>query len=565
MNSSVASASRAPRSLRDSALARAAAAHEHIVALAIALVTAAVAFEPRIRVSGFTADDWALRAIAKFPQIRGYHSAVGALESSAGSRVGHMFYWLLAISLFGEHARLYTLTAAALAIVLAFCVYLLLRELRFSQVQSLAMMTLTIVAPAAETIRFWFTVGGLQICLSLFCLGLLFALRAFSAPPERRMRLHALSWGLYLASAVYAETALALIAAAGLVYLTRASFRDSVRRWLADMVIVVGGFIAALVFVSNTAGFNGIPASQWLEHANSIGGEVLTIFTKMLGPLSNGDRTLGLAGAGALLGASLVLWRRGNIEAGARRDLVRWGVTFLISVAGLIAGYAVFVPSMLYYEPLGLGLATHINAVATIPLAVCVFSVLMLTRRVGAELLAGVLPRALLVVTVLVGAWYGVIVLESLHSVRDDGRIWALASNRNFRVLNVLTAHLPHPVPNATIYTFGEAGTVASGMPIFYTSWEQTSAVKLAYHRPDIASYPVVAEGISIACTPSGISASVGGVTLNGAPSPYGRSYFLSTVTGAHTLISSARQCAAVVGQYPTGPYALYPPQEWSL
>jgi hypothetical protein len=549
---------------RLSTTARAVLAHERIVAFLLALITSAIAFEPRIRVGGFNADDWADYAAFKLPQSAGFHSSLGALENAAGSRVGHMLYWFVSFSLFGNHSKLYTATAALLAAFFAFSVYLLLRELRFSIVQSLAMMILTIVAPSVETMRFWFTVGGLQICLALFFLGLTLALRAFAAPKEQRLRLHAASWGLYLASAVYAETALPLMAVCVLVYLTRGSVASSLRRWACDMVIVVVGYIATLVFVSSHAGFGKLPSSMWLKHANLIAGQALTIFTRMLGPLSANDRTLGLAGVGVLATTCFVLWRRGNITANSRRELQRWGFTFLVCLAAIIAVYTVFVPAMLYYEPLGLGLATHINSAIAAPLAIGVFAVLMLTKIVCVELFDGFIPRLGYVVVALVVAWYAVIAVGSLKDVRSDAHIWALASARDYHVLHVLTTDLPHPVYGATVYTFDEAGTVAIGMPIFYTSWEQNSAVKVAYGRSDLSSYPMVAYGLQPTCTAKGVTASVESTVVN-SPSPYGQSYFLDIASGHYERINSEAACAAALSRFPLGPYAISMPLEWSI
>jgi hypothetical protein len=534
------------------------------VAFLLALITAAIAFEPRIKVGGFNADDWAEYAAFKFPQVVGSHTGLSALGHTGGSRVGHTLYWFVSFSLFGNHYKLYTATAALLAAFLAFSVYLLLRELRFSIGQSLAMMILTIVAPSVETMRFWFTVGGLQICLALFFLGLTLALRAFAAPKEQRLWLHAASWGLYLASAVYAETALPLMVVCVLVYLTRASVISSLRRWAFDMVIVVGGYVATLLFVSSHAGFGKLPSSMWLKHANLIAGQALTIFTRMLGPLSANDRTLGLAGVGVLATACFVLWRRGNITANSRRELQRWGFTFLVCLAAIIAIYTVFVPAMLYYEPLGLGLATHINSATAAPLAIGVFAVLMLTKIVCVELFDGFIPRVGYIVMALVVAWYAAIAVGSLKSVRNDAHIWALAAARDYHVLHVLTTDLPRPVHDATVYTFGEAGTVAIGMPIFYTSWEQNSAVKVAYDRPDLSSYPMVAYGLQPTCTAKGVTASVESTVVN-SPSPYGQSYFLDIASGHYERINSETACAAALSQFPVGPYAISMPLEWSI
>lgn len=546
-----------------SAVVRAALGRERSLAFVLALLTAGVAFEPRIKVGGFNADDWPGYVATRFPQVDGAHSAVGALEQAAGSRIGHMLYWLASYSLFGSHTRLYTMTAALLAVMLAFSVYLLLRELRFSVAQSLAMMVLTIVLPSVEAQRFWFTPAGGQICLSLLFLGLTLALRAFAAPQEKRLRLHLASWMLYLASAAYAETALPLMGLSVLVYLTRADLITSLRRWAVDIPIVVGGYLATLSFVSSKSGFGKLPSSMWGEHARLMADQALTIFARLLGPLSADDRPLGLTGVGIVATAGFVLWRRGNISVASRRELQRWGYTFLVCLVAIVVSYAVFVPAMLYYEPLGPGLATHINIVTAAPLGVGVFALLMLTRIVCAELVDGLVPRAGRLLMALVLVWYAVIVFEATKNVRSDGHIWALASAKDFHVLHMLTVDLPHPIANATVYTFGEAGTVAPGMPIFFTSWEQNSAVKIAYNRPDVSSYPIVVSGIQPSCTARGVTANVGSAAVS-SPSPYGRSYFFDIPSGQHELIGSAATCTTALSEFHPGPYAITPPLEWS-
>lgn len=533
---------------------RAAVAHDRPLAFLLALITAAIAFEPRIKAGGFLADDWPLYAGFKFPYTEGFHSALGVLQSNAGSRIGHMFYWLVSFSLLGGHTRFYTATAALLAVVMAFSVYLLLRELRFSVGQSLAMMVLTIVAPSVETVRFWFTPGGVQICLSLFFLGLTLALRAFAAPPDKRMRLHVASWSLYLASAVYGEMALPLMAVCILVYFTRDSVIASLRRWAFDMIIVVVGEFAALSFVNSKPGFGKLPPSMWGEHARTIANQALTIFASTIGPLSDGDPSLTLAGVVGVLAAGFVLWRRGSISLDSRRRLQRWGLAFFICLTAIVACYAVYVPAMVYYEPLGPGLATHINIVIAAPLAVGVFSVLMLARVVLEELLDGLGPYVGRIAMALAVVWYAAIVIDATKDVRSDAHIWALAAGKAAHVLHVLTTDLPHPVRNATVYTFGEAGTVAPGLPIFFTSWEQNSAVKIAYDRPDLSSYPVVVNGITPSCTLRGVTVSVGSIGIN-SPSAYSKSYFFDIPSGHYERIHNMAACTAALSTFQPGPY----------
>lgn len=542
------------RTSRVYATLQAALAHDRTLAFLLALIAAAVAYEPRIKAGGFLADDWPLYAAFKFPQIDGHHSALGALQYSAGSRIGHMFYWLVSFSLFGNHTRLYTATTALLAVIMAFAVYLLLRELRFSVGPSLAMMILTVVAPSVETVRFWFTPGGVQICLSLFFVGLTLAMRAFAAPPDKRIRLHIASWSLYLASAVYGEMALPLIGVCVLVYLTRASVGASLRRWALDMIVVVVGEFAALSFVNSKPGFGKIPSSMWAEHARTIASQTLTIFASTVWPLSDDDRSLTLAGVAVVLTAGFVLWRRGSISLDSRHQLQRWGLAFLICLAAIVACYAVYVPAMVYYEPLDPGLATHINIVIAAPLAVGMFSVLMLARVVLVELLDGLGPYVGAIAMAIAVAWFAVIVIDGTKDVRSDAHIWALAVGKATHVLHVLTTDLPNPTRGATVYTFGEAGTVAPGLPIFFTSWEQNSAVKIAYNRPDLSSYPVVVNGMTPNCTSQGVTVSVGSVGIN-LPSPYSKSYFFDIPSGHYERIDDMAACTAALSTFHPGPY----------
>ncbi|HEY5286127.1 MAG TPA: hypothetical protein VIJ50_03375 [Solirubrobacteraceae bacterium] len=522
---------------------------------------AAVVFEPRIRAGGFNADDWALYSAFRFPQAAGFHNALGALEHSAGSRVGHMLYWFASFSIFGSHTRLYSATAGMLAVALAFTVYLFLRELKFSLVHSLAIMLLTIVAPSIDAVRFWFTPAGIQISIILVLIGMMLALRAFVAPEGKRISLHALSWGFYLASAIYTETALPLIAVGLLVYLTRAPFLAALRRWGCDLVIVVIGYSATLSFVDSQPGFSKLPASMWWEHARLIGDQSLTIFTQLLFPIPAGDRSIILIGTAVILTAGLTLWSRDDLPDSSRRTLRRWIVALGISLTAIVAGYVVFVPAMLYYEPLGPGLATHINAVTAVPLAVAIFAVLMIAQIVVAELIGSrrrhVGTMALAVVTV----WYAAIVIDAGNDVRSNAHIWALASERDDHVLHVLRQDLSNPVSNATIYTFGEAGTVAPGLPIFFTSWELNNAIKIEYNRPDLSAFPVVTNGIHPVCAPKGIIASVESTPVSAA-SLYGRSYFMDIANGKYAIIKNMAACTAALSRLPVGAYS-YASREW--
>jgi hypothetical protein len=530
------------------------AIHERLIALLGATVLSAIAFAPRIQGGGLLVDDWALYSDIKFPTTQGFTSSLSALLSSAGSRVGAVPYWWAGFSILGTHTKLLMLLAAALAIPLALSVYVLLRELRFSATTSLAAMAITILAPSVETERLWFTPSGSQIALMLFFFGLTVALRAFAAPHERRLRLHICAWMLYVLSAAYAEVALPLLGVSILVYLTRAPFKRAFGRWTVDLPIVLVGYYATAAFVGEHKAFEKLPASEWGRHAHLIGEQALTIFTSTLVPFA--EQPVTLVAIIVLAGATLFVWLKDRTQQSVtRRELARWAYTFFVCLAAMLAVYVTFVPAMLYYEPLGPGLADHINIPTAAPLAVGVIAVIMLARAVLRALIARAhQPRLLPLATALAAMWFSVVAVDAGKHVRHNAHIWATAASHDYHELHVLISTLTHPVDDATIYTFGEAGTVAPGMPVFFSSFELQNAIKIAYNRGDVSGFPVVKEDNTVACMPAGVTAEVGATKLN-APSPYGRSYFFDIPSRRYQLLANQVSCQRALQSFHPGPY----------
>ncbi len=545
-----------------SALSRALVAHERLAALLLAAVTGAIVFAPRIKAGGLLVDDWALNAAVHYPHANGFGSALSALADTAGSRVGAIPYWWASFGIFADHTKLYLLLAGALAVVLAFSIYLLLRQLRVPVWQSMAIMVLTLVAPSLETVRFWFTPSGSQISLTLFFLGLTVALRAFEAPSDSRLRLHVFSWLLYAGSALYAEVALPLLVAAILVYVTAAPIRASLRRWAFDVPIVIVGYLATNAFVSEHKAFERLPSSMWGEHAHYLADQALSIFTMMLVPFSR-DRGAVLIGLAALAVASVLAWRLTPTGDEIRRELRRWYYVLFVCLAAIVGVYATFVPAMLYYEPLGPGTANHINIPIVGALAAGIFAVLMIARAVLARALRGSPPWLASLALLLPLGWFLVIAFDGARDVRGDAHIWGVAASHDYHELHVITSTIPDPLPSSTVFTFGEAGTVAPGMPVFFSEFELRNAVKIAYGRGDVSAYPVVTGDDTVGCAPTGVVVSVGATPLN-APSPYGRSYFLDIPTQRHELVKSASACRAALASFHPGPYSVEPPLTWS-
>jgi hypothetical protein len=267
-------------------------------------------------------------------------------------------------------------------------------------------------------------------------------------------------------------------------------------------------------------------------------------------------RTPVLIAVGLLLSAGALIWRGRATPDPTKTALRRWYYALLVALVSIAAIYATYVPAMLYYEPLGPGLATHINVPIVASLAVAVFSVVMIAQAVGAHALGHLSPRLAVLPLLISVAWLAAIVVDGARNVRHDAKLWNVAASHDYHVLHVLTSVLPHPVGDATIYTFGEAGTAAPGLPVFFSSFELANAVKIAYGRGDISGYPVVVENDVANCRPNGVSVSVGSVPLN-SPSPYGRSYFFDVPSRRFQRITGFAECQAALTVFHPGPYAL--------
>jgi hypothetical protein len=527
-------------------------------ALALAVVLSLVLFEPHIAHGGFQSDDWANFALDKFPAISGHSTAMGALVQSAGSRVGAALYWAVAFALFTHHVKAYLLLAALLAAVMAAAIYALVRELGFTRLQALAVMVITIVAPSVDTVRFWFTPSGSQLCLTLFFVGLILALKAFDAPTRAARRLHAASLILYIGSAAYAEIALPFMALAAVLYFPRAGFKRATKRWLCDMVIVIAGYFAVNAFIHSLGPSLRLPASEWPEHLRLIADQTLTIFTSTLAPFV-GSRTAVLLGLAAIAVAGALIWRLPHTTAAGRDALRRWAITSGLAAVAVIAPLMIYVPGMLYYEPLAPGLGNHINVPTAASLAVLIVAIIMFTMTAVTELGRGVVsahPRlGTYPAVALALVWLGAVAVDGARAVRNNEKIWNAASAWQIQILAAIKHSIRTPVHNATFLTFEAPGAVAPGMPTFYSSFELEGAVKVLFNRSDLNGYPVISGVSSVTCLPAGVQVESGGVVES--TSPYGRTYFVDVAGTRSLLVTSERSCRTQLPSFPPGPFAV--------
>jgi hypothetical protein len=500
---------------------------------------------------GFYSDDWSLSAQASEPHAYGHDTAAGALIDAANSRIVAAFYWLATHELFGLHAKLFLAVAAAMGVVFSLAIYALVRELRVEILPAFAIAVLMLAWPPADTVRVWATPALSQVSFAAWALGALVALRAFRATGRRRTYLHVGSLVLYGIGLGITELPLGFVVLVSpLLYLTVAPWRRAALRWVVDLALA--GLAAAFV---------ALPAAEAPEHAvrgvDDWGAQIklyadqaITLFSHAVAPFLQGARWTVFVGALLLAaGAGWVAWRD-RTESG--RFARKWLVAAGIAVAGIAAGYAIYIPADPYYFPLQEGLAGRVNIGVAAPYAVLLVALAMLAglllfRWVG-DLRRVALTAGLAYCALLFAAF--------VSDLRIDVRVWDRSADEQYRALNAIVGAVPNPARNAEFFVFGSGGTVSPGLSVFYHGWELTGALRTTYDRGDVLGVPII-EGRGVLCRPDSVIASVVGTPEILQITPYGSAVFVDVNSGRSSIIRSERQCLRVAPSYRPGPFAV--------
>ena len=514
-------------------------------------LAAAALFGSHVLNGGFYSDDWSLSAQASQPEAYGHDTAAGALIDAANSRIVAAFYWLATHELFGLHAKPFLAIAALLGVVLSVSTYALLRELRVEVLPAFAVALLMLAFPPADTVRVWATPALSQVSFAAWTLGALVALRAFRAAGRRSTALHAGSLALYALGLGITELPIGyVLLVSPLLYLTVAPWRAAAVRWLCDIALV--GLAAAYV---------ALPAAEAPEHAvrgvddwgaqiNLYADQAITLFSHAVAPFLHGARWVVFAGALALLAAAAVLvWREQSETALLAR---RWIAAAGIAVAGIVAGYAIYIPADPYYFPLQEGLAGRVNIGVAAPFAVLVVALAVLAAlllfRWTADVRRVALTAALAYAALLFAAF--------VSDLRIDLRVWDRSADEQYRTLNAVTGTVRNPAPGTQFFVFGAGGVVTPGLSVFYHSWELTGALRTTYDRGDVSGVPII-EGRGVVCAREAVLASVVGTPEVLQTTPYNSAVFVDVNRGRSATIRSERQCKRVAPSYLPGPAAV--------
>jgi len=506
------------------------------------LVVAAVVFGPHARDGGFLSDDWAIYSLLKFSDHQGFFGAIETLlgQPNISQRPGLAIYLAAVDGVFGLHMGYYLALAAAMGVVLALSVYWVLRLMELPVGVAGSVSLLILLFPGADAMRLWIVANGGQVALTLAVLGFGLAILAFRADGAARIARHVGSVGLFAASVLVQEVALAVICGGLLLYLLITPRREAVMRWAADLVVLV----PIAVFVTSRSSFERQDGAGMVEHAQAIFSGASTLFTSAVLPIGV-DGWFVLGAVLLVLGAAITVARSLRPEDADRAQL---RVYLTATVAGLVvvvAGYAMYVPAIDYYTPAAYGIGNRVNNVASIGWALLLVSIVMIvTTLVGrVSLQSRRFAQAIALVALLLVA------LQYVDQLRTDAKRYQRAYTTGAAALATMQESVPKPPAGAMVWTFGQPIEQVPGIPVFGNTWDMTSSVQLMWRDSTIYSVPAYPD-LQFDCG-SGMVGPAGDLLEEGPYRVrYGKAYFVNTVTGAYAVPRNRPECLRITRKW---------------
>jgi hypothetical protein len=521
--------SRSPRPFTSKPLSRIELA---VVAVLLTGLSALV-FGSHVAHGGFWLDDWGRAGTYEFaPDPRYFNAVHAAAAAQHGKRI------LLAVSLplpfavFGLHSTLHLALAVALGVLASWLFFLLLRMLGLPTLHAGMIAALALVFPWSDSLRLWPTAGINYVAVVFYLLGVVIALRSLQLRGMKSILCHLGAVTLYLASVLTYEVALFPALLTGALYLTRTSARRAFARWAVDCMAVGTGAVISVVVIAHRHGSGG----SLYDAASSVPTfvhESASLLGTALIPVGNSRDakavTLGLVAVAVLY----LLFRR---PVQARLWLVAAGA----AVVAIAAAYMVFLAYGI--SPLSPGRDNRVNALAALPWAVLVYSVLMATASLLPSRLR---PDAVVVVlALLIGVGY-------VGKTRHDAGEWERAADLQKPVLGALRA-LTHLPTGTTVYTFGYPGRVAPQIYIFAKVYDLNSAAGLVRDDPSLRGYPVTLPDRVLCGRDSVIP--VGPSTHGTARSTYGKALFLDIPSKRLAWVRNRHSCREALKRFRPGP-----------
>jgi hypothetical protein len=510
---------------------------EALAAGGLLALVAAACYGAFVAHGGFYSDDWSHVATYHFADPPRYWSSVSDFQEVLGGRP--LFALLLPIpqALFDGEPGRHLALAAALGAVTSLCFYVLLRTLEMAPVHAAAIAILALLFPWSDSIRLWPTGSVIGVAVCLFLIGLIVALRGFNHHGRAAAAMHGAADALYLLSILTYEAAALAALLAGLLYRGRGSPSSVARRWLADVVVVLGG-LAYSYSTTVSSRHVGSPVER-LDDVGAFAKDSFLLLASSIMPFGSPGRAVQgvvlLLAAGAAAALLIRVRRSGDPEV---RFWIRW---MAIGVVGVAAAYFMFLGSHLY--PRDPGIDNRINVFAGLAFVLLTYSLIAGVARLFIRS-ASVAAGLTLALALVIGVGYEV-------RLADDQSDWRAAADRQQVVLDRIEGGLSPIPPGSTLLSFGFPSQTAPEVPIFDRSWDLQGALQLREGQADLRAFPIF-EGVMVTC--EGTRAVVdGGPGYGTFEAPYGGLYFFEPGLGG-TRIASRLDCARALRRYRPGP-----------
>jgi hypothetical protein len=487
---------------------------------------------------GFISDDWSDAASYQLANPPRYWSTIRYLSHLIGGRPVQVLLLPVPDALFGLHPSLHLALALALGIATSFCLYLALRTLRMARLHAGAIAVLSLLFPWSEGLRLWPTASLINISACFFLLGLAVALRGLDRPGRGGAAMHAGAAALYVLSVLTYQAVAAEAILAGFLYLGRAPRRRVVRRWLTDVVAVLGAVVYSLVVTVKTRSVGSlhqriVDVSRFVREGASLLASALV----PAGPSSRVAEGLVLLAAAAIVGAAIVQARRSEDAV-----LRYWLSVIGIAVVAIGAAYFMFLGSFLY--PLDSGVGTRVNSFAGLAYCVLVYGLVVVAARLLVRN-RSVASAGALAVIAAIAVGYGI-------RLGNDESTWRRASALQHELLDKVAPSVRRLAAGGTLLTFGYPADVVSNVPIFDRSWDLNGAVQLQAGDPTVSAYPVF-QGVSVRCERDGLVVDGPG-SYETQNVRYGGVLFVDARTGDAMRIGTRAVCTRALRRFHPGP-----------
>jgi hypothetical protein len=513
---------------------------ELLAVAALLLAIGVAAFGWYVLHGGFYGDDWGNAAEYRFSSPPRYWDAVKEMRSLLGGRPILALLLPLPHAVLCVHPRLHLALGVVLAVATSVSFYVVLRLLRLRRVDAFAMSVLGLLFPWADAIELWPTASINTVAVIFFFAGFAVALVGLRRPGWRGTATHAAAACLYLASVLTYEVAGAVAVLAGAFYLRRASRPTALRRWAADVVVVIAGLaysLHATIPVRHVGTLHDRLTDVGVTTREA--GRLLAWSLVPAGGSAGIPHRIVLVLAVALLIALLVRAMRGNRD---RPVLWAWvGAQFGVAIT---CAYFMLLGSGLH--PLDLATGTRGNALARFAYAGLVYAVVAAAAALA-------LPTRRRAARVLTLAVVGAIAIGYSARLASDESAWAKAARLQHPVTAAIDRGFPALERGTTLLTFGAPAEVAPGAPIFVATWDLSGALSVRRNDDSLHAYPVY-ESVELHCGASRVVVRLPGSRGTAAP-PYGPLFFLDVPTGRKARITGRAGCLAALRRFRLGPY----------